>query len=538
MPNPKPMLRKILIGSALLVAWPASALALCTKIVTTPLGVSTKLALDANPGPGDGFSRELGELNGDLYYVDPATDRLSRYSSGTVTTIDPSAGITRMGSFYNFQGRLYFRGYHPSLGWALFSTQGTSIDLVVDLLPGAKEHPINPKLPIVSSYTPYQGKLAFSILGYEPNNFRRHLAMLDPSSATMTFPFQGHPTYENLLPDDGFAVVNGRLIARAFLVDSSLGMMVLDGTQVSVMLVSPQLGVPFFSGPMAVLNNEVYYVLLQLDGSQPPVPVSGLWKTDGVTVPVQVAQFPSDGQVGWQDITDVQALNGQIHVVTALAIRRFTGTSMQPLPLHGIDRVSTPVEPISLGMIHGFVFGGHKENHGYEPYIAQFNGPPILIDDIEPGAMSSMFGAPVQVGSTVYFTAHSAATGRELWSFTERPQAYFVDLRLCPVFLPELGWDWEALTRSLPVSIETHLVGVGGPIDRVARFETEIGPQQRYEPLRIHTAEAASLPLAHAFVSIIRNRETGGVISTPVADHGLEGTEGFAGFESIIESLR
>ena len=90
---------------------------------------------------------ELINVNGTLFFeaIDPATGRELWKSHGTAGTttlvkdLNPGAGSSDLGDFYEFKDQLFFYGAVPGpLGWELYKSDGTpaGTGLVKDILPG------------------------------------------------------------------------------------------------------------------------------------------------------------------------------------------------------------------------------------------------------------------------------------------------------------------------------------------------------------------------------------------------------------------
>lgn len=81
--------------------------------------------------------RTDGTVNGTFLVEDLCSDEPDPYGCGLAQVADRRANSSAPGSLTAFEGRLYFSAYHPEYGRELFRSDGTTVELVRDFVPGS-----------------------------------------------------------------------------------------------------------------------------------------------------------------------------------------------------------------------------------------------------------------------------------------------------------------------------------------------------------------------------------------------------------------
>jgi ELWxxDGT repeat protein len=279
-------------------------------------------------------------FGGDSTSSNPAIDQLwetDGTASGTklVKTINPS-GAAHIGTMYVYGGKIYFYawdgvGYYGQPWISDGTTAGTTELKVV------KSTLYNDANP--SSYTPYNGKLYFS--------------MWDDSSACQLWVTDGTPDgtlkVTNLNPKNGFGlspasltVFNSKLFFRGYDENKDSQLWSTDGTASGTIKVKVDSTLPngyhgFWPNSIVVYNNKLYMSGFDtIAGTQ-------LWRSDGTTEgTIKVTNFPkSFSPSKLYSFQDKLIMTGNNTVIYAVELFASDGTAAGTVcptpPANGVD---------------------------------------------------------------------------------------------------------------------------------------------------------------------------------------------------------
>ncbi|MBS1684211.1 MAG: T9SS type A sorting domain-containing protein [Bacteroidetes bacterium] len=344
----------------------------------------------------------------------------------TPIDINPGADNSTPYNETSFQGKVYFSAYTPATGIELWVSDGTSAgtQMFKDLVPG-------PGSSYPSTFKVCNNELFFvasdSIHGTE-------LWITDGTSAGTHMVIDAYPGGNSSSPGS-LTVFNNKLCYTAKDPLHGYELWVSDGTSTGTGMIkdiypgisdgSPegltanaQTGL---SGQFNEFNGNLYF--RANDG----VHGKELWETDGTSIGtmmvVDLLPGPGGGRAYCMTAYNGKMLFGATDSVHGYELWTSDGTAAGTSLLKDIDPGLAGGEPASLG---GFVllnnklyFNAHQAATGYELWVTDgTSAGTTLVKDIRPGPGSSAAGwtGIALLNDRLYFGANDSVNGRQLWT--------------------------------------------------------------------------------------------------------------------------
>ena len=368
-------------------------------------------------GPSSALHEGSAELDGWLYfsaYDDTHGYELWRTNGTTselVKDIVDGPGTSYPGGYTTFKGYVYFVATITHDHYSLWRTDGTpeNTTLVVDIAPDAEQSGID---YLVASgdtlyfrgYDPVHGTEIWRSDGTSENT--RLIKDINPAPGTMPWNLTAHDGALYFTEDDG---VHGTELWRT---DG------IDGTEAHTKMVKDIKSTGGDSSnpySLTALGSSLYFIAD--DGTNG----FELWRTDGTEAHTEMVKDLGPST----NINSLKAFNGSIYMnaddgVHGFALWRSDGTAATTKLIKGTDPVNAngygPERMTPVG--NWLYYSNWDSDHSAELWRTDgTTANTTLMSDINPGVGDSLPGNFVAIGDALYFTAYDG-TGTKLWRAT------------------------------------------------------------------------------------------------------------------------
>jgi len=426
--------------------------------LSTSLSVS---AVDIAKGPAGSRPYGFASINGKLY-LGATTNKtgtelvIASNSKATIVDIVPGAGSSYPDYFAASpnakENLVYFSAYTPATGFELFKSDGSSkgTTVAIDLVAGAGSSDVS----YVTS-VPSIGRLVFQAYDQNRNSLlwasNGTLAgsaltsgydMIEGTSTGSFYVNDGTLFFSAYTATSGQELravssldVNGAPVVRTFDVQQGAGSSLLPGGFAPVTLDSTAFALPLRTRPLG----EEPYIYRSINGTGSPVLIADVFAktggTSGSSYPAQQTQFYNyNGRILYNAI----GAAGDEPYQSFLVEKKATGNTYHAKftqPTRMINNVnpgrsgSFPAEFTAYESY--LVFSAYSPRYGRELFYVDYsdqtnkqNRIPVELEvaDINTGTAGSDPSGFVVFGDELYFTAFTAATGYEIFSFNKKAQ--------------------------------------------------------------------------------------------------------------------
>lgn len=355
---------------------------------------------------------QLTNVNGTLYMV--ANDGLNGKqlwktngevgNAVMVKVIRPGAS-NGIGLLTKVNNLLFFEANDGVHGMELWRSDGTSAGtfMVKDLTPGPGSASAY-ATPHISNPVESNGKLYFLAVAIDYQD----LWVSDGTTAgTVRITSRNNPSFA-WTPYSPVAL-NGLtyFAGMSFSENSYLELWKTDGTAAGTSKVHENLGDGFYANPMATLLNGKVYLIVNGD----------LWRSDGTTAgTIRIKWFNTtrDSNPGYLTDLNGELLFSAMDATSYRSLWKSNGTAAGTVKVH-----NTLTHAVNITNISGVAYFSGRDSRGQELWKSNGTaGGTVLVKDIIPSPGDFASSDPqffTAYKGEVYFSAHTAYHGRDLW---------------------------------------------------------------------------------------------------------------------------